>query len=176
MLKLKPVASALAALMIASALSGCGGAGVEPVSKTGGDAQITADAVAQAAKAAEVAAAAKAAKAAEAVAAAKAAKAVEVAAAAEAATVAKAAAEAKARAVAKAKAAAAAKAKTAAAAAAAAPPPVASIYYENCTAVRAAGADPILRGDPGYSSKLDRDGDGIACDHPAAAFLASAGP
>lgn len=138
MLKLKPVSSVLAALMIASALSGCGGGGVEPVSKTGGDAQITAAAVA---KAAEVAAAAEA--------------------------------KAKAAAVAKAKAAAAAKAKTAAAAAAAAaaeeaaaaaPPPVASVYYENCTAVRAAGADPIHRGEPGYSSKLDRDGDGIACE------------
>lgn len=49
------------------------------------------------------------------------------------------------------------------------PPPVVSeppsnVYYENCTAVKAAGADPILRGDPGYSSKLDRDGDGIACE------------
>ncbi|GAA5227013.1 excalibur calcium-binding domain-containing protein [Paeniglutamicibacter antarcticus] len=37
-------------------------------------------------------------------------------------------------------------------------------YYKNCTAVRAAGADPIYRGDPGYSSKLDRDGDGVACE------------
>jgi colicin import membrane protein len=153
MLKLKPVSSVLAALMIASALSGCGGGGVEPVGVSG-DAQITAGAVA---KAAEVAAAAEAAKAAEVVAAAEAAKAVEAAAAAEAATVAKAAAEAKAAAVAKAKAAAAAEA-------AAAPPPVAIVYYENCTAVRAAGADPIHRGDPGYSSKLDRDGDGIACE------------
>jgi hypothetical protein len=37
-------------------------------------------------------------------------------------------------------------------------------YYENCAAVRAAGAAPIHRGDPGYSSDLDRDGDGIACE------------
>ncbi len=37
-------------------------------------------------------------------------------------------------------------------------------YYANCTAVRAAGADPIRRGDPGYGSHLDRDGDGIACE------------
>lgn len=43
-------------------------------------------------------------------------------------------------------------------------PPVASVYYENCTAVRAAGAAPIMRGEPGYASKLDRDGDGIACE------------
>ena len=37
-------------------------------------------------------------------------------------------------------------------------------YYANCAAVRAAGAAPILRGQPGYSSKLDRDGDGIGCE------------
>lgn len=40
----------------------------------------------------------------------------------------------------------------------------ASVYYQNCTAVRDAGADPIRSGDPGYSRKLDRDGDGIACE------------
>lgn len=40
----------------------------------------------------------------------------------------------------------------------------AEVYYANCTAVRAAGADPIRRGDPGYSRKLDRDGDGVACE------------
>ncbi|HET8878850.1 MAG TPA: DUF1524 domain-containing protein [Arthrobacter sp.] len=45
----------------------------------------------------------------------------------------------------------------------AAPAP-AAVYYANCTAVRAAGAAPIRRGQPGYSSKLDRDGDGIACE------------
>lgn len=39
-----------------------------------------------------------------------------------------------------------------------------SAYYENCSAVRAAGADPIYSGDPGYSRKLDRDGDGVACE------------
>ena len=61
-------------------------------------------------------------------------------------------------------AAASAKAEAAAAAAAAAPPPAADVYYENCTAVRAAGADPIMRGEPGYASKLDRDNDGIACE------------
>ena len=38
------------------------------------------------------------------------------------------------------------------------------IYYANCTAVRAAGAAPIHRGDPGYASRLDRDGDGIGCE------------
>lgn len=39
-----------------------------------------------------------------------------------------------------------------------------SVYYANCSEVRAAGADPIRRGDPGYSRKLDRDGDGVACE------------
>ncbi|WP_438495794.1 excalibur calcium-binding domain-containing protein [Paenibacillus sp. IHBB 3054] len=38
------------------------------------------------------------------------------------------------------------------------------MYYKNCSAVRAAGADPIYAGDPGYSRKLDRDGDGIGCE------------
>ncbi|MEU2547291.1 excalibur calcium-binding domain-containing protein [Streptomyces roseolus] len=44
------------------------------------------------------------------------------------------------------------------------PEPDPEPYYANCTAVRAAGADPIRRGDPGYGSHLDRDGDGIACE------------
>lgn len=39
-----------------------------------------------------------------------------------------------------------------------------SAYYANCSAVRAAGKAPIYRGQPGYSSKLDRDGDGIGCE------------
>ncbi|MFT3659870.1 MAG: DUF1524 domain-containing protein [Gordonia sp. (in: high G+C Gram-positive bacteria)] len=39
-----------------------------------------------------------------------------------------------------------------------------SAYYPNCTAVRDAGKSPLLRGQPGYSSKLDRDGDGVACE------------
>lgn len=38
------------------------------------------------------------------------------------------------------------------------------VSYANCTAVRAAGVAPIRRGQPGYSTKLDRDGDGIACE------------
>lgn len=37
-------------------------------------------------------------------------------------------------------------------------------YYPNCGAVRAAGAAPIRRGQPGYARHLDRDGDGIACE------------
>lgn len=36
--------------------------------------------------------------------------------------------------------------------------------YPNCAAARAAGAAPLYRGQPGYSSKLDRDGDGVACE------------
>ena len=41
-------------------------------------------------------------------------------------------------------------------------PPVLS--FPNCKAAKAAGFSRIKRGDPGYSSNLDRDGDGIACD------------
>ena len=48
------------------------------------------------------------------------------------------------------------------AATATAGPPVAN--YEDCDAVRAAGADPLHVGDPGYSPALDPDGDGVACD------------
>jgi hypothetical protein len=40
----------------------------------------------------------------------------------------------------------------------------ADVTYENCDAVRAAGAAPIRVGEPGYSSKLDRDGDGVGCE------------
>lgn len=43
-------------------------------------------------------------------------------------------------------------------------PAPAPVYYENCDAVRAAGAAPIHAGDPGYSRKLDRDGDGVGCE------------
>ncbi|WP_313816229.1 excalibur calcium-binding domain-containing protein [Citricoccus sp.] len=39
-----------------------------------------------------------------------------------------------------------------------------SAFYKNCDAVRAAGAAPIRAGQPGYSRKLDRDGDGIGCE------------
>jgi hypothetical protein len=38
------------------------------------------------------------------------------------------------------------------------------VYYANCTEVEQAGAAPIYRGQPGYSTDLDRDGDGSACD------------
>jgi hypothetical protein len=46
----------------------------------------------------------------------------------------------------------------------AAPSATGSITFKNCTEVKAAGKAPIRVGDPGYSSKLDRDGDGIACE------------
>ena len=36
--------------------------------------------------------------------------------------------------------------------------------YANCTEVREAGAAPLHRGDPGYSTRLDRDRDGTACE------------
>ncbi|WP_239566099.1 excalibur calcium-binding domain-containing protein [Paenibacillus sacheonensis] len=39
-----------------------------------------------------------------------------------------------------------------------------NVYYDNCTAVIAAGAAPLYKGQPGYSSNLDRDGDGVACE------------
>ena len=36
--------------------------------------------------------------------------------------------------------------------------------YRNCSEARAAGAAPLYRGQAGYSSRLDRDGDGVACE------------
>lgn len=39
-----------------------------------------------------------------------------------------------------------------------------SVYYANCAAARAAGAAPVMRGQPGYSRKLDRDNDGVGCE------------
>lgn len=38
------------------------------------------------------------------------------------------------------------------------------VRYPNCAAVREAGKAPLRKGDPGYSAKLDRDGDGVACE------------
>ncbi|WP_241217034.1 GmrSD restriction endonuclease domain-containing protein [Bifidobacterium goeldii] len=40
----------------------------------------------------------------------------------------------------------------------------ANVYYQNCAAVRAAGKAPLYQGQPGYSTKLDRDRDGVACE------------
>jgi hypothetical protein len=36
--------------------------------------------------------------------------------------------------------------------------------FRNCGEARAAGVAPMYRGSPGYSARLDRDGDGIACE------------
>lgn len=36
--------------------------------------------------------------------------------------------------------------------------------FRNCKEAKAAGAAPLYRGQPGYSPKLDRDGDGVACE------------
>lgn len=44
-------------------------------------------------------------------------------------------------------------------------PALSSTAYSSCAAVRAAGAAPIYAGQPGYSRKLDRDGDGVACEN-----------
>lgn len=38
-----------------------------------------------------------------------------------------------------------------------------AVYYADCAAVRAAGKAPLLRGQPGYRSELDRNDDGVAC-------------
>ncbi|MGN9911873.1 excalibur calcium-binding domain-containing protein [Phytohabitans sp. LJ34] len=46
-----------------------------------------------------------------------------------------------------------------------APPSTAStVYYQNCNKAERAGAAPLYPGDPGYRDKLDKDGNGIACD------------
>lgn len=39
-----------------------------------------------------------------------------------------------------------------------------AVYYKNCDAVRAAGKAPLLRGQPGYRTGLDRDLDSEACE------------
>ncbi len=39
-----------------------------------------------------------------------------------------------------------------------------SVTYANCDAVKKAGKAPLKKGQPGYSTKLDRDGDGVACE------------
>ena len=39
-----------------------------------------------------------------------------------------------------------------------------TVYFKSCKEARAAGYSDIKKGEPGYSSKLDRDGDGIACE------------
>lgn len=36
--------------------------------------------------------------------------------------------------------------------------------FRSCAEARAAGAAPLRRGQSGYNPKLDRDGDGVACE------------
>ncbi|MDQ7903097.1 excalibur calcium-binding domain-containing protein [Phytohabitans sp. ZYX-F-186] len=38
------------------------------------------------------------------------------------------------------------------------------VYYASCAEAKRDGAAPLYRGDPGYRSGLDRDGDGVACE------------
>jgi hypothetical protein len=45
----------------------------------------------------------------------------------------------------------------------AAPAPTGTVYAD-CAAVRAAGAAPIRRGEPGWSDAFDGDGDGVGCE------------
>lgn len=56
--------------------------------------------------------------------------------------------------------------KTATKTKAATPPSKASSggSFSSCAAARAAGAAPVHRGEAGYSSRLDRDGDGVGCE------------
>jgi len=44
------------------------------------------------------------------------------------------------------------------------PSPTLSTFYLNCDAAKAVGALPLLRGDAGYRTDLDMDGDGTACE------------
>ena len=39
-----------------------------------------------------------------------------------------------------------------------------SVTYSGCNEVRAAGKAPLHRGEPGYRSNMDGDGDGTACE------------
>lgn len=43
-------------------------------------------------------------------------------------------------------------------------PSAPNVYYDNCKEARAAGAAPIMRGEPGYRAGLDRNNDGVACE------------
>ena len=38
------------------------------------------------------------------------------------------------------------------------------VYFKNCKEARATGYSRMKRGEAGYREKLDRDGDGIACE------------
>lgn len=40
-----------------------------------------------------------------------------------------------------------------------------ALSFSSCADAKAAGYSNLHKGDPGYSTKLDRDGDGVACDN-----------
>jgi hypothetical protein len=40
----------------------------------------------------------------------------------------------------------------------------ASVHYSGCDEVRRLGLAPLYRGQPGYGSHMDGNGDGIACE------------
>ncbi|NGP07241.1 DUF1524 domain-containing protein [Rhodococcus sp. 14C212] len=42
--------------------------------------------------------------------------------------------------------------------------PAPAAVFRNCAEARAAGAAPLYAGQPGYSEKMDGDGDGVACE------------
>ena len=44
------------------------------------------------------------------------------------------------------------------------PQPTPGLYFKDCTDARNQGYSNILRGEPGYASKLDRNNDGVACE------------
>lgn len=41
---------------------------------------------------------------------------------------------------------------------------VTALSFASCADAKAAGYSSMRKGEPGYSTKLDRDGDGVACD------------
>lgn len=43
-------------------------------------------------------------------------------------------------------------------------PAPAAVYYQNCDAVRAAGAAPLYANQPGFRAALDRNSNGVACE------------
>lgn len=56
------------------------------------------------------------------------------------------------------------------AAPASAAPATPAVTYQNCLDVWNHIHRPIKKGEPGYSKKLDRDGDGVGCDIPPAGY------
>ncbi|NBD25838.1 phospholipase D-like domain-containing protein [Paenibacillus glycinis] len=46
----------------------------------------------------------------------------------------------------------------------AAGPPAGVTAFASCAEAKAAGKAPLHKGDPGYSAKMDGDGDGVACE------------